>query len=151
MISSAIVNSFLVPIGTKEFSPIINVPINGFLFRIPLQNNCIIKKISVGVSCNDINQSIENYFIRFRLLNRDISLNTNLAGNILNPISSPWDGSLPKDSIMDFILGSKKQSILFPDGIFAGGVQFQTLRFNLTNISTVSFSIVTRLEIQYEQ
>lgn len=139
-----------VGVGVLDTSPNINVPVNGYSMRIPEIENRKIKKISVIFNSTNFNEVIKFAFIRLRIINRDISIQTNLAGNIINPISGPFDGSLQKDTIHDCVLSTKKNNIEFPDGILSGGLQFQTLRFILNSVSTSNFKFVTSIQIQYE-
>jgi hypothetical protein len=144
-------SSVNIPIGTTDISPIISVPTNGYISLIPNSQNVYIKKIYINLVHNQINEVLNFYSIRFRLRNRDISLNTNLAGNILNPVSGPWNGSLPKDSICDIMLSNKKNFIEFKEPILAGGIQFQTLRL-IFNQPTVSITnVIFAINMQYDE
>jgi hypothetical protein len=150
-ISRAFTN-FTCPGGTIDFSPIINVPTNGFHLLIPNTTNTKIKRISAycRLGTNTDIPVITFYNIRFRIVNRDISLQNNLAGNILNPISGPWNGSLPKDSIVDVMLSSKKNYIEFSDSISAGGIQFQTVRLKFFEPLPFLITIAVLFNIEYE-
>jgi hypothetical protein len=153
--NSAVFVSQSFAIGTLDFSPIISVPINGYIFRIPSSKNVLIKKISAvllnSTNVGGINEVIKFYNIRFRIINRDISIQTNLAGNILNPVSGPWDGSLPKDSIVDCMISSKKNFIEFPTPIVAGGIQFQTLRVIFNSPTLIAVPCRIYFTIQYDE
>lgn len=139
-----------IPAGTTDISPIISVPVNGFIVQLPSSKNVYITNISSFLTVvNNINVVPKFYFIRFRLRNRDISLNTNLAGNILNPVSGPWNGSLPKDSICDIMLSSKKNFINFPTPILAGGLQFQTLRYINNSPNVLNTTVTITIQIDY--
>lgn len=143
---------FILPAGTTDISPIISVPTNGFIMQTPSSKNVYITKIAFGLNISaNINVVPKFYSIRFRIINRDISLNTNLAGNIINPVSGPWDGSLPKNSICDIMLSSRKNFIEFPTPILAGGLQFQTLRYVNNSPNVLNTTVTTTIEIDYDE
>jgi hypothetical protein len=157
MNSSVFVNisSPAFPVGSTDISPIISVPLNGYILTLPSSKNALIKKISaVFVNSTNVggtNEVVKFWNFRFRIRNRDISIQTNLAGNILNPISGAWDGSLTKDSIVDCMISSKKNFIEFPTPIIAGGIQFQTLRVIFNSPTLVTFSSRIYFTIQYDE
>lgn len=138
------------PIGTVSESLIVTIPINQFLYLIPFSENRKIKKIYISAYSNNINEVLKYYYVRFRLRNRDISIFNQYAGNILNGLSGSWDGSIPKDSIVDLGLSSKKNFIEFKDGILAGGIQFQSFRYEMQNPTTSLLTIRMLIGIQYE-
>lgn len=142
--------AYSIPIGTIDLSLIINVPINGFLMLIPEDQNRLIKKIEYFLFCDERLNVLSFHSMRLRIRNRDVSINTNLAGNILNPISGAFDASTTKDSICDIVLTSKKNYIEFNQPIKAGGLQFQTIRLKFNNATTVNSNIRFYIGITYE-
>jgi hypothetical protein len=148
--NSAVFFQTVIPAGTTDISPIISVPVNGFIMQVPSSKNVYITKISFILTVVSRPNVVPKFYsIRFRLRNRDISLNINLAGNILNPISGAWNGSLPKDSICDIMLSSKKNFIEFKTPILAGGLQFQTLRYINNSPNVLNTTITSTIIIDY--
>lgn len=148
---TSVLQFFNIPISSKDISLIISIPLNGFISLIPEPNNTKIKKISFLILPTDETVYINFCSLRFRLRNRDLSLSAGLAGNILNPISGVFDGSLPKDTHVDIMLNSNENSIEFKTPILAGGIQLQTIRLILNSITSVATTVSLFININYEQ
>ena len=106
---------------TYPFTP------NDDLGLIPLRNNSKIYQITVfwmtqhGGAGGQVGGPLFWKF-RLRLLNRDGSPNWVMAGNQINPVSGAFDGSLPKAQDLDLTFSAVAPTVLFKDGIEAGGV-----------------------------
>jgi len=138
------------PIGDKEISTTGSIPINGNICLLPIDQNQRIKKIYCYAVNNSINNFLEFWDIRFQGLNRNGSLITQNAGIILNPISGDWGNIFIKDTILDFVLSSKKNDIDFNEGILLGGVRplSISLKFSVPLAQLEVISFITN--IQYE-
>jgi hypothetical protein len=151
MISNALIIRTM-PIGVIDFSPIISVGVGAFFMLCPNYTNVYIKKISLFIAGSgpSSNLILKFYNVRFRLINRDFSDNVNLAGEIINPVSGVFTGSLPKDGFPYIMLSSEKNFIEFKDPIYAGGLQFLTSRFILNQASIATQDIRILIQIDYE-
>lgn len=130
------------PIGIDAQSVLPSVGLNGGIFFIPENTNSKIKKIALNIYNGTI--PLKNVIIRLRGRNRDVSTNTCLGGNILNPISGPFNGSLTKNTDYDLILTLQKNLIEFHDPILLGGFQIVSYawqRYDSSSAEILRFSI----------
>jgi hypothetical protein len=150
-ISTLRIVSTTVLAGNGEFSLVFSVPANGARYLIPDEKNVLIKKIECFANNSSSGSFCLKYWdIRFLLLNRDISIQQNVAGIINNPISGDWGSAFVKDVNTDFNISSKKSFIEFQDGILAGGISPRSISvlFNVPN--TTNQNIRFFLTVYYE-
>jgi hypothetical protein len=122
-----------IPIGVTEQTTVIPLIPNGNMFLIPENENVKIKKISVSYQSEVV---FKSFRVRFRGRNRDISNITENAGDIINPVSGPWNGSLLKNTDLDIMLGDKKNYIEFKTAISVGGLQMASISKTLYSPSS---------------
>lgn len=135
------------PIGLTEQTTDIPLIANGNMFLIPENENVKIKKISVGYQSQ---QFLKSFRIRFRVRNRDISNITETPGDIINPVSGPWNGSLLKNTDLDIMLGDKKNFIEFKTPISLGGLQITSISKTLYSPSLTITDCRICFQIFYE-
>jgi hypothetical protein len=150
MRSSARLFQIFVPAGVSEISQNLNFAINQNLFLLPISSNGIINKIGVFFSISILSEAISFFDIRLRGLNKDGVVYTLNGGNILNPLSGPWDATLTKNTDFDLILSTNKNFIEFQKGILLGG--FQPISYSVKFIRPIStnLNISAFLYIDYE-
>jgi hypothetical protein len=125
--SSMIILNNGVVVGNGQSSVVYSIAVNSARYLLPEDKNVLIKKIEAFANNSASSSFCLKYWdIRFLLLNRDISIQQNVAGIINNPISGDWGSAFVKDVNTDFILSSKKSYIEFKDGIIAGGITPRT-------------------------
>lgn len=138
--------------GTVTFSKQFNFAINQNLLVLPVEKNSLIKKIEIkylNSSANPFVNQFKFFEIRFRGLNRDGVLLTQLAGNILNPVSGPFNGSLTKNTDLDFVLSSRKNFIEFKKGIDLGGISLASESYEFYK-PTIDMIFIRNFVITYE-
>lgn len=126
-----------IPINETENTYVIPAVPNGNIFLIPENENVKIKKISISYQSNAV---IKSFRVRFRARNRDITNVTQFAGEIENPVSGEWNGTLLKNSDLDIMLGDKKNFIEFKNPILVGGLQIASISTTLFSPNTTSFT-----------
>jgi hypothetical protein len=145
----AILN-FNVNAGIQDFSLVPSIPINGALYTIPKEKNVLIKQINFFANCNNGNNAIKFWDVRILLLNKDNTIQQNLAGIIQNPISGNWGSAFVKDVNTDFVVSSRKSLLEFPQGFLAGGITPRSLSVFFDSPLAVSTQVRIQMYIQYE-
>lgn len=141
----------LTPLNVYEFSLQTNFPVNAGLILCNSSKNPIVKKLSVSLRTADTLRVVKYFDARFRILNRDGSINRINAGNIINPLSGPWNGTNLKNSDIDIVLSSKKNFIEFDEGVIFGGFQLISISVQFypnTGILASGISINTQLDYE---
>jgi hypothetical protein len=143
--------TFGFPITATEFSGQFNFATNQNLILINSEKNPIIKSIEILPYSLSVDRTLEYMDIRMRLLNRDGSVITSNAGEIKNGISGPFQAIL-KNSDIDIILGTKKTSIDFLNGIVIGGYQLISYSYKFyTGSPTGNGNLGLKINIRYEE
>lgn len=137
-------------VGTSEFSNTFTIAINSEISLLPNFKNSLVKSIDVQISSSQESTVINFYDFRFQGLNRDGSIITQNAGIILNPVSGSWGSAFVKDTTLDFVLSSKRNQIIFTEGILLGGVRLSSYSVKFKNPLTVNTTIRAYLSINYE-
>ena len=150
MYNSAQTYLFTIPAGTLEFTDVLNVPTNGNLGLIDNFSNSKIKYISAHFCIRPTNNFIVNWSIRFQGLNRDGSFITENAGIIQNTISGDWGNAFIKDTILDFVLTSKKNQIYFDPNIEIGGYKPRTVSFKFNSALAANTVLIGFINVNYE-
>jgi hypothetical protein len=150
MISQVNLCTFQTISGNKEFSQTIFSAINSAICIIPSNENVLIKNIKLSAFTTSGLHSIEQFKCHFRGHNNDGSQITENAGIINNPISGDWGSAFVKDTVLDFILTSKKPEIVFKQPIILGG--FKPVSADLIFSSVLTNNRFTRfyLTVNYE-
>jgi hypothetical protein len=139
------------PTGQLELSLQFNYAVNQNLVLLPNESNSKVKMIELGYQINRQELAVKYFDARFRCLNRDGSIITEFAGNIINPVSGEWNGLLTKNTDLDFVLSSKKNFIEFNQGVEIGGFQIISASIILYSPSiNPDLNFVNTLSIKYE-
>lgn len=138
------------PIGTINQTFVYPVGLTQGIALLPISENVIIKKIAINISTDNNSNAIKHWNFRIRGRNRDISLNTNIPGEIINPVSGPFNGSLLKNTDLDIVLNSKKNFIDFKNGIVLGGVSIVTFSYLLFSPFTIPSRVRILISVFYE-
>jgi hypothetical protein len=150
MINSSGCFAFTIPSGTIDFTSSINIPVNGNLGLFVNMNNSKINFFNALVGSNFGNNSIKQWSLKFQGLNRDGSLITQNAGLIQNPISGDWGNAFIKDTILDFVITSKKNHLTFNPGVVIGGFKPVTFSIIFNSALTSNTSVFVNINISYE-
>jgi len=150
MINSTICFNVTIPSGTIDFTSTLSIPINGNLGLFVNMSNSKINFFNAIANMNFSNNSIKHWSLRFQGLNRDGSLITENAGLIQNPISGDWGNVFIKDTILDFVITSKKNHLKFNPGVVIGGFKPVTFSISFNNPLSINTIVLLNLSISYE-
>jgi hypothetical protein len=150
MINSTFCFNALIPSGTIDFTSTLSIPINGNLGLFVNMSNSKINFFNANANLNFTNNSIKHWSLRFQGLNRDGSLITQNAGLIQNAVSGDWGNVFIKDTILDFVITSKKNHLIFNPGIILGGIKPITFSISFNNVLSINTVVLLNLSISYE-
>jgi hypothetical protein len=148
--SQLIIYNFAVNAGIQDYSLLITPAINGGLYTIPQEKNVLIKQINFFANCTNGNNAIKFWDFRILLLNKDNTIQQNLAGIIKNPISGNWGSAFVKDVNTDFVVSSRKSLLEFPQGFLAGGITPRSVSVFFDSPLAVTTQVRIQMYIQYE-
>jgi hypothetical protein len=136
--------------GNNQFHQIIFSATNAAICIIPNFKNVLVYNIKISANTSAGDNAIKYFSVHFRGHNNDGSQITENAGIINNPISGDWGSAFVKDTVLDFILTSKKPEIVFKQPIILGG--FKPVATNLIFSNVLAANRFTRfyLTVNYE-